>query len=368
MFPAVRTLSRKLAALRYLDSPKYDHDTPERIGVLLVNSGTPDSPSTADVRRFLGRLLGDPRVVELPRALWLPILHGIILRTRPFRSARKYRRIWTDQGSPLLAFSAQLKERLATRLGERVIAPIAVEIGMLYANPGVPEALARLRDAGAQRILVLPLFPQYCGVSTGAVHDQVTDELSRWRWMPELRFISEYHEHPGYIEALRTSVADHWALNGRTEHLLMSFHGIPDKYFRQGDPYYCKCQKTARLLADELNLDDGAWSLSFQSRYGPGKWLRPYTDEVLEGMPKRGIRSVTVVCPGFAVDCLETLEEIDIENRERFLGAGGTQFQYVPALNAHPGHAAALADIVARHLQGWTPVNVGWLGATTTAR
>ena len=354
--------------MRYASSPRYDHDTPERIGVLLVNSGTPDSTSTADVRRFLAALLGDPRVVELPRALWLPILHGIFLRTRPWRSARKYRRIWTEQGSPLLAHSAQLRERLAARLGERVIAPIAVEVGMLYGSPRVPDALVRLRDAGAQRILVVPLFPQYCGVSTGAVHDQVTDELSRWRWLPELRFVNEYHEHPGYIEALRASVADHWALNGRTEHLLMSFHGIPDRYFRAGDPYYCRCQKTARLLADELNLADGSWSLSFQSRYGGGKWLRPYTDELLEAMPKRGIRSVTVVCPGFAVDCLETLEEIDIENRERFLGAGGTQFQYVPALNAHPGHAAALADLVVRHLQGWTPVNVGWLGVPAATR
>ncbi|MCU0760048.1 MAG: ferrochelatase [Steroidobacteraceae bacterium] len=354
--------------MRYLSSSKYDHDTPERIGVLLVNSGTPDSTSTADVRRFLGRLLGDPRVVELPRVLWLPLLHGIILRTRPFRSARKYRSIWTDQGSPLLAYSAQLRERLAARLGERVIAPIAVEMGMLYASPSVPEALGRLRDAGAQRILVVPMFPQYCGVTTGAVHDQVTDELSRWRWLPELRFVSEYHEHTGYIEALRASVADHWALNGRTEHLLLSFHGIPDKYFRRGDPYYCKCQKTARLLADELNLPEGSWSLSFQSRYGPGKWLRPYTDEVLEAMPKRGIRSVTVACPGFAVDCLETLEEVDIEYRERFLAAGGTNFQYVPALNAHPSHATALADLVVRHLQGWTPVNVGWLGVPAATR
>lgn len=354
--------------VRYLSSPQYDHDTPERIGVLLVNSGTPDSNSTADVRRFLGRLLGDPRVVELPRALWLPLLHGMILRTRPFRSARKYRRIWGEQGSPLLTHSVQLREQLGARLGERVIAPIVVEIGMLYSNPGVPEALAKLRDAGAQRILVVPLFPQYCGVTTGAVHDQVTRELSRWRWLPEVRFVNEYHEHPGYIEALRASIADQWALHGRTEHLLMSFHGIPDQYFRQGDPYYCKCQKTARLLADELNLEDGGWSLSFQSRYGPGKWLRPYTDEVLEAMPKRGIRSVTVVCPGFAVDCFETLAEIDIEGRERFLTAGGLQFQYVPALNARPGHASALADLVTRHLQGWAPVDVGWLGVPVATR
>jgi ferrochelatase len=354
--------------LQYQGSVEFDHDATERLGILLVNSGTPDSTSTRDVRRFLGRLLGDPRVVELPRALWLPLLHGIILRTRPFRSARKYRRIWTEQGSPLLALTNQLRTRLAQELGERVLAPVSIEIGMLYANPGVPEALARLRDAGARRVLVLPMFAQYCGVSTGAVFDQVAAELGRWRWVPELRFVTDYHDHPGYIEALRASVATHWQQHGRTEHMVVSFHGVPDKYFRKGDPYFCKCQKTARLLAEELNLESDRWTMSFQSRYGPGRWLRPYTDEVLEGLPQRGIRGVTVVCPGFAVDCLETLEEIDIENRERFLEAGGTTFQYVPALNASAGHAVALAELLAQHLQGWAPVNVGWLGERATAR
>jgi ferrochelatase len=340
----------------------------ERIGVLLVNSGTPDSPSTADVRRFLARLLGDPRVVELPRALWLPILHGIILRTRPFRSARKYRSIWTAEGSPLLSLSGKLRDSIASGLNERVLAPIAVELGMLYAKPGVAEGLARLRDAGAQKILVLPLFPQYCGVSTGAVYDQVQAELRRWRWVPELRFIAEYPDHPGYIEALRHSVADHWARKGRTEQLVMSFHGIPERYFHEGDPYFCKCQRTARLLADELQLAEGEWSISFQSKYGPGKWLKPYTHDLLEALPGRGIRSVTVVCPGFAVDCLETVEEIDIENRENFLRAGGTRFDYVRALNASPLHARALADLVARHAQGWTQVNLDWLAVAAAAR
>ncbi len=344
--------------MRYLGSPQYQHGAPERIGVLLVNSGTPDSPSTRDVRRFLARLLGDPRVVEAPRWLWLPILHGIILRTRPFRSARKYRSIWTERGSPLLTFTEDLRKQLAHELTQRVLAPTAVEIGMLYANPSVPDALARLRAAGAQRILVLPMFPQYCGASTGGVTDQVFAELRRWRWVPELRLIAEYHEQPAYIEALRSSIVEHWEQHGRTDHLLMSFHGIPDAYFRKGDPYFCKCQKTARLLADELNLPDSAWTMSFQSKYGPGKWLRPYTDDTLEDMPKRGIRSVTVVCPGFAADCLETLEEIDIENRERFLEAGGTRYQYVPALNARPAHARALADLVTQNVQGWTKLSV----------
>jgi protoporphyrin/coproporphyrin ferrochelatase len=350
---------------RYQGRPELAHQpaTPERIGILLVNSGTPDSPSTRDVRRFLAGLLGDPRVVEAPRAFWLPLLHGVILRTRPFRSARKYRKIWTDEGSPLLAHSERLRQALARELATRVIAPISVELGMLYANPSVPTALGKLRDAGAQRILVLPMFPQYCGASTAPVHDQVSRELQTWRWVPEVRFISEYPDHPGYIDALRTSVERHWAEHGRTEHLLVSFHGIPERYFRQGDPYYCKCQKTARLLADELNLAAGQWSVSFQSKYGPGEWLKPYTDETLEGMPSRGVRSVTVVCPGFAVDCLETLEEIDIENRERFMAAGGMQYQYVPALNSRPDHARALADLIAQHCQGWSQVDLSWLQA-----
>jgi ferrochelatase len=340
--------------------------TTERIGILLVNSGTPDSPSTRDVRRFLAGLLGDPRVVEAPRAFWLPLLHGVILRTRPFRSARKYRKIWTDQGSPLLTLSSELRLALEQELARRVIAPISVELGMLYANPSVPTALAKLRDAGAQRVLVVPMFPQYCGASTAPVFDQVSRELQRWRWVPETRFIAEYPDHPGYIDALRDSVTQHWAAHGHTKHLLISFHGIPERYFKQGDPYHCKCHKTARLLADELNLAPDDWSVSFQSKYGPGQWLKPYTDETLEGLPRRGIRSVTVVCPGFAVDCLETLEEIDIENRERFIAAGGTQYQYVPALNARPSHARALADLIAQHCQGWSQIDVSWLA--TAAR
>ncbi len=353
--------------MRYQGSPSFDHAQPERVGVLLVNSGTPDSPSTRDVRRFLGRLLGDPRVVELPRALWLPLLHGIILRTRPFRSARKYRKIWGDEGSPLLHHSTRLRDSLEQELGQRVLAPVAVELGMLYARPGVDEGLARLRDAGAQRILVVPMFPQYSGVTTGAVYDQVHAELSRWRWVPELRFIAEYPDQPAYIEALRHSVGSHWSEHGRTAHLLMSFHGIPDQYFREGDPYFCKCQRTARLLADELNLAEGEWSVSFQSRYGPGKWLQPYTDDTIESLPSRGIKTLTVVCPGFAADCLETLEEIAIENRDRFLAAGGERFEYVPALNSSPLHARAIADLVTQHAQGWTRSNADWLASTAEA-
>jgi protoporphyrin/coproporphyrin ferrochelatase len=347
--------------MRYLSSPDFQHDGAERIGILLVNSGTPQEPSARGVRRFLRRFLADPRIVELPRALWLPLLYGVILPLRPAAVARKYRRIWTATGSPLRDLSERLRGELATALAQRMLAPLSVELAMLYSPPSVPEALGRLRASGAQRILVVPLFPQYCGATTGAVYDQVNAELRRWRWLPELRFVAEYHDHPGYIEALRASVAEHWQREGRTPHLLMSFHGIPERYFQRGDPYFCKCQKTARLLADELMLREAEWSVAFQSRFGLSGWLKPYTRTVLEGMPARGARSVTVVCPGFAVDCLETLEEIAIENRACFMQAGGERLQYVPALNASAHHAACLAELIAEHCQGWTHLEHGRL-------
>jgi protoporphyrin/coproporphyrin ferrochelatase len=347
--------------MRYVSSPDFQHDSAERIGILLVNSGTPEVPTAGAVRRFLRRFLSDPRVVELPRLVWLPILYGLVLPLRPARVARKYRKIWSEGGSPLLELSGRLREALTATLAQHVLAPLSVELGMLYSPPSVREALGRLRASGAQRILVVPLFPQYCGATTGAVYDQVSAELRYWRWLPELRFVAEYHDHPGYIEALRASVAEHWSREGRSAHLLMSFHGIPERYFAAGDPYFCKCQKTARLLADELMLRESEWSVAFQSRFGPGAWLKPYTREVLTGMPARGARSVTVVCPGFAVDCLETLEEIDIENRAWFMRAGGERLQYVPALNARPAHAQCLTDLIVEHIQGWTHLEHGRL-------
>lgn len=345
--------------MRYISSPDFHRDGAERIGILLVNTGTPEAPEAREVRRYLARFLSDPRVVELPRLLWLPILYGYVLPFRPSRSAARYRKIWSAYGSPLLELSERLRTELSLTLAQRVLAPLTVEVAMLYSRPSVGHALAKLRESGAQRILVLPMYPQYCGATTGAVYDQVNAELRRWRWLPELRFVAEYHDQPGYIEALRASIAQHWEAHGRTKHLLISFHGIPERSFHQGDPYFCKCQKTARLLADELMLRETEWTVSFQSRFGPAGWLRPYTSQVLGDMPTRGIRDVTVVCPGFPVDCLETLEEIDIENREIFRSAGGQQFQYVPALNARTEHARFLADLVARHCQGWTHVELG---------
>ena len=313
-------------------------------GVLLVNSGTPASLATRDVRAFLAGLLGDPRVVELPRLLWWPILHGIILRTRPRASAKKYAAIWTPQGSPLALESEGLRRGL-----EAALPGIPVALAMLYTGGAtVPQAIAALRAAGVEDIIVLPMFPQYCGASTGAVFDQVSAALRKLRHVPASRFISEYHTHPAYIDALAASVEDHRRSFGASRHLLMSFHGIPERFVAQGDPYREHCERTASLLAKKLGLAAGAWSLSFQSRFGRARWLQPYTSEVLAALPKRGVDSVSVICPGFAADCLETLEEIGMENRDVFLGAGGKKYDYIPALNARQDHVAALREVVLR--------------------
>jgi ferrochelatase len=330
----------------------------EAIGVLLVNSGSPDSLQISDVRRFLRGLLSDPRVIETPRALWLPILHGIILRTRPRSVAKKYRKIWTAEGSPLLVHSRQLQAKVVRELAARTIAPFQVEIAMLYSKPSVKESLARLREAGVKKILVVPLFPQYCGATTAAVFDQVSAELKSWRWLPELRLVFDYSTHARYIEALAASVRERWAQHGPTRHLVVSFHGIPREYAANGDPYYFKAYATARRLAAELSLNEGEWTVSFQSRFGPAEWLKPYTSDLMAELPKRGIDEVTVICPGFAIDCLETIEEIEVENRAYFEAAGGRRFQYVPALNASPDHAKLLGDLVEQHSQGWFSTSV----------
>jgi len=313
-------------------------------GVLLVNSGTPATLATRDVRAFLAGLLGDPRVVELPRWLWLPILHGIILRVRPRASAKKYAAIWTPQGSPLAIQSEALRLGLESALRERSM-PVA--LAMLYTGgESVAQGVDRLRNAGVEEIIVVPMFPQYCGASTGAVFDQVSAALRALRHVPSMRFVSNYHDQPEFIEALAASVLDHRREAGTARHLLMSFHGIPELFVTRGDPYRAQCERTAALLAQKLGLASDAWSVSFQSRFGKAQWLQPYTSEVLAAMPKRGIDSVSVICPGFAADCLETLEEIGMENRDVFLGAGGRKYSYVPALNARADHVAALRAVV----------------------
>jgi ferrochelatase len=303
------------------------------------------------VRRFLAQFLWDPRVVESPRWLWWLALHGVILRIRPARSTHAYSQIWTPEGSPLLVHSTALtrvvREALAASLPDA-----RVELGMTYGSPSIAGALERLRDAAARRLLVLPLYPQYSGTTTGSVFDRVTSELQRWRWVPELRFVNGYADDDAYIDAVSASIAEHWRSKGRS-HLLFSFHGIPRRYLIGGDPYHCQCLKSARLIAEKLQLGNGDWNVSFQSQVGREEWLRPYTDETLVRYAQQGPRRVTVVCPGFATDCLETLEEIVIRNRELFMSKGGEAYEYVPALNASAAHVKLLVQLSARHAAGW---------------
>jgi protoporphyrin/coproporphyrin ferrochelatase len=339
--------------MRYQSEGAFRHDEPATLGVLVVNLGTPASPAVADVRRYLAQFLSDPRVIEMPRALWWPILHGVILRTRPRRSARAYEKIWGEEGSPLLAISRRQAAALQQALDGQGLGPVRVELGMCYGTPSLSASLAALRRAGARRMLVLPMYPQYSSTTTGAVFDRVTAELCSWRWVPELRFINQYHDHPGYISALTDSIRRQWVAHGEPKQLLLSFHGIPKDYFLAGDPYYCQCRKTARLVTEGLGLAEGRWQVAFQSRVGRKEWLKPYTDHVLQEWGRARTERVDVVCPGFSADCLETLEEIAEENRDRFIAAGGGEYRYISALNAEPAHISALAELVARHAAGW---------------
>jgi ferrochelatase len=326
-----------------------------RIGraVLLVNTGTPEAPRTGAVRAFLRRFLSDPRVIELPRVLWLPLLYGLVLPLRAPRSARKYRQIWQSEGSPLLLNTAKLRAALEREL-TALAGEVRVEQAFLYSPPYVGHTLETLRDAGVRRLIVLPLFPQSSGSTTGAVYDQVARSLRTWRALPELRYIAGYHAQADYINALAASLAEHWQLHGRGGHVLMSFHGIPQSYAARGDRYGDECRQTAVQLAAALDLAPRDWSLSFQSRFGANRWLTPATDRSLRELPRRGIRAVTVICPGFAADCLETLEEIALSGREIFLLAGGERFDYVPALNGRSAHAGALARLILRSTADWS--------------
>jgi len=338
--------------MRFAPEPTWRHGDDARTAVLLVNLGTPASPSPGDVRRYLAQFLSDPRVVEIPAALWWPILHGAILTTRPRKSAAKYASIWTADGSPLLVWTQRLAEGVQRAFAERGH-DVLVGVGMRYGEPALGGALDRLKAAGARRVLVLPLYPQYAASTTATALDTTMTWLQRQRWQPEVRFVNQYHDDDGFIGALAASVRRHWAAYGRGGKLVMSFHGVPERSLYLGDPYHCQCHVTARRLAAALDLPDDAWKLTFQSRFGKAKWLQPYTEPTLCELARSGQQRVDVICPGFACDCLETLEEIAQEAREAFLGAGGREFHYIPALNADESWVAALADIALRHLQGW---------------
>jgi ferrochelatase len=337
----------------YQTTPDFEHGRAERIGILVVNLGTPEAADATSVRRFLKQFLSDPRVVEYPRWLWWLILNGIILRIRPSRSAEAYRKIWTEQGSPLMIYSKEIAAGVQAQLDARRPGATRVELAMSYGDPSIDDAIDRLLASGARRLLVLPLYPQYSGTTTASVVDAVARKMNKLRWIPETRFINQYHDEAGYIDALVSSIREFWEQNGRGSKLMFSFHGVPRSTLLRGDPYHCQCRKSARLVAEALELDDDEWILSFQSRVGREEWLRPYTDETVERLGKEGVDRLDVVCPGFSTDCLETLEEIAMQNAEIFEEAGGKSLRYIPALNSRSDHISFLSDLAETHLGGW---------------
>lgn len=339
---------------RYLPEPAYQHGTPQKTALLLINLGTPSAPDTPSVRRYLREFLADPRVVEIPRALWWLILNGVILPTRPAKSAKKYATIWSDEGSPLKVHSERQTKLLRGLLGADGVG-IEVDYAMRYGEPSIPAALSRLKEKGCTRILLLPLYPQYAASTTASALDSAFAWASRVRNQPELRTLRSFADYPPYIEALANSVRAHWARSPRpaSYRLLMSFHGLPHTTLERGDPYHCECHKTARLLGEALCLNEDDTLVSFQSRLGRARWLQPYTAPTLAALGRQGIERVDVICPGFVADCLETLEEIAIEGRAEFAAAGGRSFHYIPCLNERDDWIRALADLALTHLQGW---------------
>lgn len=341
-------------------STNFRHDSQMVTGVLITNLGTPDAPTSSALRRYLAQFLWDPRIVDVPRPLWWLILHGFILRVRPRRSAAAYRSVWTDEGSPLLSISNRQLDALRQELAQRLSGPVVVELGMRYGNPSIASGLEKLRAANARRVLVLPLYPQYSCSTTASTFDAVAQVVEKWRWVPELRFVNQYHDETGYIEAIASSVRESWSNRQRPEKLLFSFHGTPKRFLTEGDPYHCHCHKTARLVAERLELADDQWQLTFQSIFGREEWLKPYTIDTLRELGSNGVKSVDVICPGFSADCLETIEEIGMENRDAFIDAGGETFTYIPALNDRSDHIQALAGLVQKHIAGWPESAPDW--------
>ena len=324
-------------------------------GVLLVNLGTPDAPTPGAVRKYLREFLSDPRVVELPRLLWLPILYFFVLPFRPARTARKYAKVWMNDGSPLRVYTLRQAQILKGSLGERMRALVPVAPAMRYGEPSIKRGLAELRDKGCDRVLVVPLYPQYAASTTASVEDAVGKALRKWKPAPELRVVHDFHDHRAYAKAVAKNVTDYWVKHGRPDRLVMCFHGLPKRAVERGDPYQKQCLESARLIAAELGWNDSRTLVTFQSRFGAAEWLQPYTDVTLARLGKEGVGRVDVCCPGFAADCLETLEEISLEGRDAFLEAGGKEFHYIPTTNDTPAWMTALAIVALENLDGWAP-------------
>jgi ferrochelatase len=339
--------------LSHLPTAEAPAAVPERVGVLVVNLGTPSSPSYFAVQRYLREFLGDRRVVNTSRLIWLPLLYGVVLPFRPIKTGRNYRKVWMHEGSPLAVYSKRLAEKVERQLQARFSDRVRVGLGMTYGKPSLADTIQSLVKQNVKRLLVLPLYPQYCSSTTGSVFDRTCRALLRDAWQPEMRFVGSYYDDPGYIDALTESIREHWAEVGERSHLLFSYHGIPAVYVTEGDPYQMQAEATTRLVVSRLGLEEDEYSHCYQSRFGSVVWLQPYTEDTLKALTQRGIRKVSVVSPSFAVDCLETLEEIAIEYRDKFREMGGERLTMVPALNDGDRHARMLADIAQRQLQGW---------------
>lgn len=339
--------------MKYTNTDNFDHDQPARIGVLITNLGTPQAPERGPVRRYLKEFLSDPRVIELPRVLWWLILNLVILTIRPSRSARAYRSVWTDDGSPLMFHTKAQAEALRETLETWHPGKVDVQFAMRYGSPCIADAIQQMLDNGVRKLLVLPLYPQYSATTTASTFDAIAKDFTERRWLPEFRFVSHYHDNPSYIAALATSVRAHREQHGDADKLIFSYHGIPKKCLDSGDPYHCECLKTTRLVAEMLGLAEDEYLTTFQSRVGAQEWLKPYTDESMKTLPTQGVKSVQVICPGFSSDCLETIEEIDVENRGYFMEAGGERYEYIPCLNSNEAHIECLAKIVTAQASDW---------------
>ncbi len=338
--------------VKYIGEKNYEHGSKEKIGVLITNLGTPDAPNKEELKVYLNQFLSDPRVIELPKILWQILLKLVILQIRPSKSAEAYKQIWTDKGSPLLDIANRQLNKIQSSFSSKN-ENIVFEVGMRYGNPSIPDALFKLQKKQIRRLLVLPMYPQYCAATTGSTFDEVTNVLQKWRWIPEMRFINQYFEEKNYIEALSNSIKSFWKKNKKPQKIIFSYHGIPKRYLTNGDPYHCFCLKTTRLVKEHLGLSDDEIMTTFQSRFGKAEWLKPYTSETLKELPKQGIKNIHIISPGFSSDCLETLEELEEENKEYFMESGGENYHYIPCLNDHDDHINVFVNLIKKHIQGW---------------
>ena len=339
--------------MRYKPDENYSHGDERKIGILLVNLGTPDAPTTSAVRKYLAEFLADPRIVEIPRVIWWIILNLIILNIRPKKSRDLYKKIWSEDGSPLLVISKKIIYKL--RLSKNISSNknLSIDLAMRYGNPSIKKALENFKENNINKLAIIPMFPQYSAATTASIFDKISSEIKMWRNLPDIRFLSTYHDNSSYIEACANRIRNFWGKGKRSKKLVFSFHGLPQVNLHKGDPYHCYCQKTARMIANELKLDKEDYIVTFQSRFGKQIWLQPYTDEVLTNLAKDGIDSVDIFCPGFLCDCLETLEEINMQSRENYISCGGRTFNYIPALNDSDENIRSMEKLILGEISGW---------------